>query len=145
MSISDFSRFPVSILFRLRQQSQSETLSAYDKRKFYDTCQAQEVDTISVPPRRNARIWQHGNCSAPPLPRDENLRRIRRIGPQRWKQEAGYHRRSLAETAVFRFKVIFANTLRSRTLPRQVTEARIKSAALNRMTQSGMPDSYRLA
>jgi hypothetical protein len=118
---------------------------AYDKRKFYDTCQAQGVDTISVPPRRNARIWQHGNGLAPPLPRDENLRRIRRIGRQRWKQEVGYHRRSLAETAVFRFKIIFGNTLRSRTLPRQVTEARIKCAALNRMTQLGLPDSYRLA
>lgn len=118
---------------------------AYDKRKFYDTCQAQEVDHISVPPRRDARIWQHGNCAAPPLPRDENLRRIRRVGRRRWKEESGYHRRSLAETAVFRFKVIFGNTLSSRTLPRQITEARIKCAALNRMAQLGLPDSYRIA
>jgi hypothetical protein len=118
---------------------------AYDKRKFYDTCQARNVETIIVPPRRNAVIWQHGNCSAPPLPRDENLRRIRQVGRQRWKEESGYHRRSLAETAVFRFKIIFGNTLSSRTLPRQMTEARIKCVALNRMTCLGMPDSYRVA
>lgn len=118
---------------------------AYDKRKFYDTCQARKVDLISVPPRRNARIWQHGNCSAPPLPRDQNLRRIRRVGRKRWKQESGYHRRSLAETAVFRFKIIFGNHLSARTIPRQITEARIKCAALNRMTQLGMPDSYPVA
>lgn len=118
---------------------------AYDKRKFYESCEAREVETISVPPRRDARIWQHGNCSAPPLPRDENLRRIRQVGRQRWKEESGYHRRSLAETAVFRFKVIFGDTLSSRTLPRQLTEARIKCAALNRMTVLGMPDSYRVA
>lgn len=118
---------------------------AYDKRKFYDTCQQRQVKRIAIPPRRDARIWQHGNSSKPPLPRDQNLRRIRRVGRQRWKQEVGYHRRSLAETAVFRFKIIFGNTLSARSLPRQITEARIKAAALNRMTQLGMPDSYAVA
>jgi IS5 family transposase len=117
----------------------------YDKRKFYDACAEHEVIRIAVPPQRNARIWQHGNSSQPPLPRDQNLRRIRRVGRKRWKQEVGYHRRSLAETAVFRFKTIFGDTLRARTLPRQITEARVKCAVLNRMTQLGMPDSYRVA
>jgi hypothetical protein len=118
---------------------------SYDKRKFYDAAEEREVGHIVVPPQRNARIWQHGNSSKPPLPRDQNLRRIRRVGRKRWKEEAGYHRRSLAETAVFRFKTIFGNTLSSRTRSRQIVEARIKCAALNRMTQLGMPDSYRVA
>lgn len=118
---------------------------AYDKRKFYDACEQRQVEHISVPPRRDARIWQHGNSSKPPLPRDENLRRIRQVGRQRWQCETGYHRRSLAETAVFRFKTIFGNTLSARILPSQITEARIKCAALNRMTTLGMPDSYRAA
>lgn len=116
----------------------------YDKRKFYEACTQREVEHITVPPQRNAKIWQHGNSSKPPLPRDQNLRRIRRVGRNRWKEEGGYHRRSLAETAVFRFKTIFGNTLSTRTLARQVVEVRIKSAALNRMTQLGMPDSYRV-
>lgn len=118
---------------------------SYDKRKFYEAARERGVKRITVPPQRNARIWQHGNSSKPPLPRDQNLRRIRRVGRKRWKQESGYHRRSLAETAVFRFKIIFGNTLSARTLPRQITEARIKGAALNRMTQLGMPDSYKVA
>jgi hypothetical protein len=118
---------------------------SYDKRKFYEAAVERGVERITVPPQRNACIWQHGNSSKPPLPRDQNLRRIRRVGRRRWKQESGYHRRSLAETAVFRFKIIFGNTLRARTLPRQITEARIKGAALNRMTQLGMPDSYKVA
>jgi len=118
---------------------------SYDKRKFYDTCVERKVKRITVPPQRNARIWQHGNSAKPPLPRDQNLRQIRRVGRQRWKQEVGYHRRSLAETAVFRFKIIFGYTLSARTLSRQITEARIKAAALNRMTQLGMPDSYKVA
>ena len=118
---------------------------AYDKRKFYEAATQRGAERIVVPPQRNARIWQHGNSSKPPLPRDQNLRRIRRVGRKRWKQESAYHRRSLAETAVFRFKIIFGNTLTARTLPRQITEARIKAAALNRMTQLGMPDSYAVA
>ena len=91
------------------------------------------------------RIWQHGNCAAPPLVRDENLRRIRKAGRKRWKQESGYHRRSLAETAMFRFKTIFGPYLQARKLPQQKVEAKVKCAALNRMTHLGMPDSYRVA
>jgi hypothetical protein len=127
------------------QIEQVDADGSYDKRKFYEASQARGVRHIIVPPSRNAKIWQHGNSKKTPLPRDQNLRRIRRIGSKKWKQEAGYHRRSLAETAVFRFKIIFGNTLSTRTLPRQITEARIKAVALNRMTQLGMPDSYRVA
>lgn len=113
-------------------------------RKFYEACVHREVEQIAVPPQRNAKIWQHGNSSKPSWPRDQILRRIRRVGRKRWKEEVGYHRRSLAETAMFRFKIIFGNTLSTRTLARQVIEARIKCAALNRMTQRGMPKSYRV-
>jgi hypothetical protein len=126
---------------RIKQVSGDGT---YDKRKFYEACRQREVEQIAVPPQRNAKIWQHGNSSKPPLPRDQNLRRIRRVGRKRWKEEVGYHRRSLAETAMFRFKTIFGNTLSTRTLARQVIEVRVKGAALNRMTQLGMPDSYRV-
>jgi hypothetical protein len=126
------------------QIEQVDADGAYDKRKFYEASQSRGVRHIIVPPRRNAKIWQHGNSKNTPLPRDQNLRRIRRIGRKKWKQEASYHRRSLAETAVFRFKIIFGNTLSTRTLPRQITEARVKAVALNRMTQLGMPDSYRV-
>ena len=118
---------------------------SYDKRKFYAAATERGVKRIVVPPQRNAKIWQHGNSKKEPLPRDENLRRIRQMGRKQWKIEAGYHRRSLAETAVFRFKTIFGSTLSTRTLSRQITEASVKAAALNRMTQLGMPDSYRIS
>jgi hypothetical protein len=45
------------------------------------------------------------------LARDENLRRIRQVGRAKWKRESGDHRRSLAETAVFRLKTIFGGKL----------------------------------
>jgi hypothetical protein len=100
---------------------------------------------VTIPPRRDAKIWQHGNNAGVPWQRDENLRAIRRLGRKRWKQESGYHRRSLAETAIFRVKTIFGATLRSRNFARQATELFLRVSALNRMTQLGMPESYRLA
>jgi hypothetical protein len=40
----------------------------YDKRKIYEACAEREVKQITIPPARNARIWQHGNSKQPPLP-----------------------------------------------------------------------------
>jgi transposase len=117
---------------------------AYDKRRCYEAIEQRGAKAV-IPPRRDAKIWQHSNCAAPPHPRDENLRAIRRQGRRRWKQEAGYHRRSLAETTFFRFKTLFGPTLHARAFLRQATELFLKAAALNRMTHLGMPDSYRLA
>lgn len=127
------------------QIDQVDADGSYDKLKFYEASQDRDVKHIIVPPRRDAKIWQHGNSKKTPLPRDQNLRHIRRVGRKKWKVESGYHRRSLAETAIFRFKIIFGNTLSTRTLPRQITEARVKSVTLNRITQLGMPDSYPVA
>ncbi len=115
---------------------------SYDKRKVYQACQKQGVKRIVIPPRRDAHIWQHGNCQAPPHPRDVNLRRIRAIGRKAWKVEVGYHRRSLAETTVYRFKTILGNRLSARLLPQQHTEVRVKCAILNRMAHLGLPESY---
>ena len=124
--------------------SQVSADGAYDKRHCYDAL-AERGAIAVIPPRRDAKIWQHGNCAGAPWQRDENLRAIRQKGRRRWKQDSGYHRRSLAETTFFRCKTLFGPTLHARTFPRQATELFIKVAALNRMTHLGMPDSYRLA
>lgn len=68
---------------------------AYDTKNCYDAIDQREA-IATIPPRRNAKIWQHGNCKAPAHSRDENLRRIRSIGRKRWKRESHYHRRSLS-------------------------------------------------
>ncbi len=67
---------------------------AYDKYKCYEKARQQGVKA-TIPPRKNAVIGQHGNCRCPPHPRDENLRRIRIVGRQKWKRECGDHARLL--------------------------------------------------
>ena len=119
---------------------------SYDKRKVYDSLRRHAPDAIIlIPPRKNAHIWQHGNTKAERLTRDENLRAIRKLGRNVWKDSSGYHMRSLAETSMFRFKTIFGDRLSARLLETQATQASICCAALNRMTHLGMPESYKVS
>lgn len=118
---------------------------AFDTRVVYDACRDRNVSRILIPPRQGAQIWQHGNSSRPPHPRDENLRAIRLIGRKQWKIKSGYHIRSGVENTFFRWKTIFGDRLRSRVGARQHTEVRIMAAALNRMFSLGMPESYAIA
>jgi hypothetical protein len=113
----------------------------YDKRGCYAAIQKRRAKA-AIPPQKNARIWRHGNCKAERLPRDENLRRIRQVGRKKWKQEVGYHRRSLAETQNFRLKMVFGERVSARQFAGQATQMLVRCAALNRMTHLGMPDSY---
>ena len=114
---------------------------AYDRRYVYDYIDERGA-VASIPPRKDAVIWFHGNRKGPKHQRDENLRRIRRVGRTAWKEEIGYHRRSLSETAMYRMKTIFTGEVCARKLETQTTELMIECKALNQMTQLGMPDSY---
>jgi len=94
--------------------------------------------------RKDAKIQQHGNRKRPPLARDEILRAIRKKGRKGWKQQSGYHRRSLAETLMFRYKQIIGDKRRARGWAHQQVESRLGCAILNRMTHLGRPDSYKV-
>lgn len=120
----------------------AEADGAYDQQVVYDTlkeCGARAV----IPPRRDAKIRRHGNSAGPRLDRDEHLRRIRQIGRRAWKEESGYHKRSLGETAMFRMKTLFGDEVSSRGLAQQAIEMGIRCRAMNIMTHQGMPQSAR--
>jgi Transposase DDE domain len=121
-----------------------EADGAFDRRGVYEALERRGVRAI-IPPRRDAKIIRHGNTSGPRLARDENLRRIRKIGRAAWKVESGYHRRSLGETAMFRIRTIFGGGVASRSPERQAKEVGIRCRAMNIMTHQGMPVSERVA
>ena len=72
------------------------------------------------------------------------FREIRRVGGKKWKRESGYHRRSLAETKMFRLKVIFPGKLGRRKFDTQAVELFIQCAILKRMIQNCQPESYKV-
>ena len=67
---------------------------AYDSWHNYELITARGALPV-IPPRSNAKIRQHGNCMAPPLLRDENLRQIRIGGRKAWMEWIGRLSRSL--------------------------------------------------
>lgn len=116
---------------------------AYDKRKCYDEITKRGAKA-TMPPRKDAAKWEDDPKTGDVHPRNRVLERIEVVGRQEWKQESGYHRRSLAETTMFRLKTIFGGTLRRRRFDNQAVELFLKCAALNRMIQLGKPDSYKV-
>ena len=112
---------------------------AYDTWDVYEALEKHQIDVI-VPPRKNAKIKQHGNSAKEPLTRDVALRAIRELGRKKWKEKIGYHIRSLAETAMFRFKNAFGDKLKNRLLTAQQTEAALRTKILNHFTNLGLPE-----
>lgn len=112
---------------------------AYDKENVY---QIKGIKKFIIPPQKNAKIKQHGNCKKEPHPRDENLREIRRTSREQWKINSGYHKRSLSENTMFRFKTIIGDKLNFRKFENQKTEFLIGISILNKMFKNGMPISY---
>lgn len=143
-SVSDGEMFPEILAAVEDAVEQVSADGAYDRRKVYDALNKGQIKRAAIPPRKGARIWQHGNSGKERLIRDENLRVVRKKGRAKWKRESDYHRRSIAETAVFRYKTIFTDKLQSRELDNQFAEMIIKCAALNRMTHLGMPETYKV-
>ena len=124
---------------------QVSTDGIYDKKVCYDKRAERGVRLVAIPPQKNARIHQHGNTDAPPLVRDQNIRRIREIGRKQWKKETNFHRRSLSETGMFRLKTIFSDKVRNRNFAGQRVELLLRCKALNLINTLGMPKSYVVA
>jgi hypothetical protein len=110
---------------------------AYDARGCCEAIRA-EGARAAIPPRKGSTLWGDEYLRD----RNANLRGALKHGAAGWKRRAGYHRRSLAETAVFRIKALFSDRLRSREVERQRAEVMARCAAMNRMSELGMPRSY---
>lgn len=115
-----------------------------DASDVYEELARRKVQNVSIPPRKNARIQQHGNSKNEPLSRDKNLGAIRRSCRKKWKQSSGYHQRSKAETGVYRYKTFFGERLAGKTFQAQATDVFLGCTIINTFTHLGMPTSIPL-
>ena len=85
-----------------------------------------------IPPRKGAR---KSGVDPVLVARDQAIHRIRnqKRGKRRWKQEVGYHRRSLVETAMHRLKALTGPGIRARNPANQAIEMSVKIMVLNEM------------
>jgi hypothetical protein len=113
---------------------------AYDADGVYDEVERRHPGAeVIILPRSTATLSESGTTR-----RDAHLRTIDKHGRIGWQRRSGYGRRSLVETAMFRYKTIVGRRIRARSLPNQKTEAKIGCAVLNRITGLGMPVSIRI-
>jgi len=113
---------------------------AYDKTKMYQASKNSGAYLIT-PPAKNAKMQKNIFDSAK-LPRDHAIARIKLLGGNEdarklWKKEIEYHKRSIVETSMYRFKQTFSDRLQHRKFENQTTEASIKINILNTFARIG--------
>jgi len=119
---------------------------AYDGEPVYRAVAERQPDppaAVIIPPRATAVASPTADTT--PSQRDQHIRMIQDRGRLGWQKAVGYGRRSLGETAMFRYKAIIGRGLRARTLSAQKTETKVGCSVLNQMTRLGMPMSQRVA
>lgn len=117
---------------------------AYDKFGFRQVL-GHHVEQI-IPPPKNAVVQKAKGKE--PFPdylaqRNRAVEYINKHGSKSWKEQNGYHRRSLNEVAMFRYKTIFGGELDARTTKNQKTEVKLKCWTLNKFIGIGMPNAYK--
>ncbi len=112
----------------------------YDTRLCHDELRRKNIREL-IPPPKGAGYWPVGYAD-----RDRAVADQRLSGSNiRWKWTTEYHRRPIAETAMYRVKQLLGCSLPLRTYDAQVAEAMAMVRALNKMTKAGMPESVRIA
>ena len=115
---------------------------AYDGAPTYQRVEQRGKDiTVVIPPPITAVLSDAAEQA--PSQRDGHITSLAANGRLGWQKETGYGRRSLAETAMGRYKAIIGPRMRARCLDGQCTEAAISVVVLNRMLDAGRPKSVR--
>ena len=115
---------------------------AYDTKRCHAAIAARGARP-SIPPREGAKPWPE--CTPGASWRNEAIGDIVRDGRREWKKRSGYHRRSLVENTMYRFKILTGNRLWSRRIGSQATEMAIRVGVVNRMAVLARPQSVRIA
>lgn len=113
---------------------------AYDTRYCHDALLRKKIRPL-IPPRSGAQYWPEKYDERNHAVANQHLSGSNDV----WKKKVDYHRRSVAETAMFRIKTLLGGHLSLRDYDAQVGEAMAMVKALNRMTLLGMPNSTRIA
>ncbi|WP_261900952.1 IS5 family transposase [Vibrio tasmaniensis] len=113
----------------------------YDSDDVYDalTSKFPESD-IAIPPKENLYADDTHNPK-----RMSNLVVYSALSPIRWQKKKQYGKRNVSENAMHRYKTIIGPKLHSRDFNNQQPEMMLGAPILNRFTQLGMPESYRVA
>ena len=71
--------------------------------------------------------------------RNAVVRHVEEFGLDGWKADVDYHRRSLVENAIYRWKTIFGSNLKSRKTETQYAEQALRANIINKFNRIGLP------
>src|SRR5271156_2615114 len=138
--VGDISEMP-ALLDHIDAEVASMTAGgAYDWEAVYDAVAKRHPEAVVIIPPRATAVPNESTTTQ----RDRHISVIEEHGRMGWQRRSGYNRRSLVETAMYRYKTVVGRRLRARTLSNQRTEAKIGCNVLNRMTTLGMPATIRI-
>lgn len=124
---------------------------AYGSHKLYQETEEKRGISLLSPPHKNARLHvkfakpHHGRGGSGGKYADlidevgwethnRYLRGCLHLGWDEWKNQIGYHKRSLVETTMWRLKSAFSSQLKSRSSENQIVETAIRIKLLNLWT-----------
>lgn len=106
---------------------------AYDTTECYRYAAKHRYKPKLVAPPRKGAVIRDANEDNGLAVRNSHILSIQEIGKKEWKKQNDYHRRSLAETAMYRFKILCGSKLVSRKFASQLNEVYLKCSMLNQM------------
>ena len=115
---------------------------AYDKNKVRKQLHKDNIRQV-IPPQHNAVTDKKKRLHM--AQRDGAIEAIKILGRKEWKIKEGYHQRSKAETAMFRYKTIIGDKLAARKTAHQQTEVAVGCKILDIMLQTTKPQSKKIA
>ncbi|WP_298445892.1 IS5 family transposase, partial [uncultured Ferrimonas sp.] len=107
VSVADNEVLPTLLNPLRRKLKQLSADGAYDTKACHRLLRKKGTKA-SIPPRVNAGFWEDGH------PRNEAVSALKDGKLKEWKEDVGYHQRSLSETAMYRYKQLISPALSSR-------------------------------
>ncbi|GMO33572.1 MAG: hypothetical protein Ta2B_14020 [Termitinemataceae bacterium] len=103
-----------------------------------------DIDQI-IPPPKNAVVHPEADNDPKKVylkQRNDAVTSINETSRDEWKENTGYHNRSLNEVVMYRYKTIFGEKQSARKTANQKTDVKINCKMLNVYCDLGMPISY---
>lgn len=113
--------------------------AGYDYHESYEIIERYNAEPVIAPNINPRHPRKKLNTLRWDKPKDMARWLQEQFGVKNWKKAKDYHRRSLVETAFYRFKQLLGGSLDARTFDNQKVEALFKCHMLNTFTQLGIP------
>ncbi|PCS21736.1 Mobile element protein [Candidatus Enterovibrio escicola] len=132
ISVGDNEVLP-TLLNPLRRKRQQVNVDGVSNTKACHLLLKNKGISPSIPPQSNSEYWKERH------PRNEAVKELKEDKLAEWKKDRGYHKLSLAEIAMFRYKQLLNHKLTLRDDNDQVSETLASVKEMDSVIRLGVP------